>query len=436
MGSQEGNHPMSAKPTPEELTKKIKQLEDELRKAVETAEALRESEAKNRLLLEKMTDTVWTLDMNMKPTYVSPATVEVLGYAPEERLTQHLSEMVTPETYARISELLARELQKERDGTGDPDRTILLEMEYYHKKGGTVWLENKVRAIRADDGRIVGIHGVSRDITQRKRTEEALRTSEERFRQISNLMTDIIYSCVTDAHGVFSIDWMSGNTETITGYTIDEIKAQSCWQFLVTDEDLPLFETHVTGLSPGQSMSVDLRIRHKDGMISWLTSHAECIEDAKFPERRRLYGGLVDVTNRKQTEEALKNANSQLEAANRELGHAYAWMRDKKDQLKRQLVREEMGILLDTGGSIEGVSEKVMEYLGKSRDKLIGQGIRELIKEEYHDDFFRALRQAWMGPSDDVFVEFLDVRDRAKIFDVKLTRMTLSGARLVLMTLR
>ncbi|HOG08519.1 MAG TPA: PAS domain-containing protein [Syntrophales bacterium] len=73
---------MSAKPTPEELTKKIKQLEDELRKAVETAEALRESEAKNRLLLEKMTDTVWTLDMNMKPTYVSPATVEVLGYAP------------------------------------------------------------------------------------------------------------------------------------------------------------------------------------------------------------------------------------------------------------------------------------------------------------------------------------------------------------------
>lgn len=82
MGSQEGNHPMSAKPTPEELTKKIKQLEDELRKALETAEALRESEAKNRLLLEKMTDTVWTLDMNMKPTYVSPATVEVLGYAP------------------------------------------------------------------------------------------------------------------------------------------------------------------------------------------------------------------------------------------------------------------------------------------------------------------------------------------------------------------
>ncbi|HOD28547.1 MAG TPA: PAS domain S-box protein [Syntrophales bacterium] len=427
---------MIAKASQVDLKREVEHLEAELGKARKALEALRESNAKHRLLLEKMTDTVWTLDMNMRPTYVSPATIEVLGYAPEERLTQHLSEMVTPETYARICELLGRELEKEREGTGDPDRTVQLEMEYYHKNGGTVWLENKVRAIRGQDGRVIGIHGVSRDITQRKMTEEALRRSEERFRQISCLTTDIIYSCVADTGGVFSIDWLSGDTETIAGFTIDEIKAQSCWRFLVMDEDLPLFDRHVTGLPPGQSMSTDLRLRHKDGRISWVTSYAECIEDATSPGGCRLYGGLVDVTNRKQIEEALKNANDQLEAANRELGHAYAWMRDKKDQLKRQLDREEMGILLDIAGSIEGVSEKVMEYLGKSRDSLIGQGVRELIKEEYRDDFFRALRQAWMGSSDDVFVEFLDVRDRAKIFDVKLTRMTLSGTRLVLMTLR
>jgi len=134
-------------------------------------EALRESEEKYRFLMEQMSDTVWTLDMNMRPTYVSQASTDTLGFTPEERLQQNLSEMVTPETYKRLMTVLAQELEKEQDPAVKPNRSIVIEMEYYHKKGHTRWLENRVRAIRDTNGTIAGLHGVSRDITDRKEAE-------------------------------------------------------------------------------------------------------------------------------------------------------------------------------------------------------------------------------------------------------------------------
>jgi PAS domain S-box-containing protein len=145
---------------------------------------------------------------------------------------------------------------------------------------------------------------------------------------------------------------------------------------------------------------------------------------------------VLDVTARQRAEVALKSLNSQLEEANRQLGMAYARMRDEKDHLKRQLFQEEMGLLLNHEGRIEGVSEKFMEILGKSRERLIGHSLRELLQPGYRDDFAWELRQAWMGQSQTFDLEFLDVPAESRIFEVRMTRLTLSGSRLVLMTLR
>ncbi len=173
---------MNDKPSHDELTQTIRHLENELAKARQAETELRKTDERYRFLMEHLSDTVWILDMNLKPTYVSPSTTKILGYLPEERLNQHLSEMVSPETYARVVELMAREM--EREGNAPPDRTITIEMEYYHKEGHRVWMENKVRAIRDAEGRIVGVHGVSRDITDRKRAEEALQKSKEELSQL------------------------------------------------------------------------------------------------------------------------------------------------------------------------------------------------------------------------------------------------------------
>ena len=82
-----------------------------------------------------------------------------------------------------------------------------------------------------------------------KQAEAALRNNEDRFRRISSLTSDIGYSCRTNEDGRFLIEWMIGATEHICGYSIEEIKAQSCWRFLVVEDDLALFEKNVIGLA-------------------------------------------------------------------------------------------------------------------------------------------------------------------------------------------
>ncbi|OPL13144.1 MAG: hypothetical protein AVO39_10890 [delta proteobacterium MLS_D] len=143
---------------------------------------LRGSDLPYRFLVDMMPDTVWVLDLDMTPRFVSPSSLKTLGYSPEERLRQHLSDMVTPETYARVIYVLQEELKKEQNREVDPDRIITIDMEYYHKDGHTVWLENRIRSIHDRDGRIIGLFGVSRDITDRRRLEGMLR---ERIKELS-----------------------------------------------------------------------------------------------------------------------------------------------------------------------------------------------------------------------------------------------------------
>jgi PAS domain S-box-containing protein len=143
--------------------------------------ALRKSERKFRFLAEKMVDIVWTIDRDFKTIYVSPSIRNVLGFTPEERKRQSLEEMITPASLQKVQAMFLEELRKDKQDNADPDRSITVEVEYYQKDGATIWMENIVKAIRDPDGEVVGMHGVSRDITDRKEMEERLLKAHERL---------------------------------------------------------------------------------------------------------------------------------------------------------------------------------------------------------------------------------------------------------------
>jgi len=115
----------------------------------------------------------------------------MLGFTPEERKRQSLEEMVTPESIQKIQEALVRELALEAEGA-DPERSIKMEVEYYRKDGSTLWVENVINAVRDAGGEIVGIHGVSRDISERKRAEEELKTQAANLNLIFNSVSNIL----------------------------------------------------------------------------------------------------------------------------------------------------------------------------------------------------------------------------------------------------
>jgi PAS domain S-box-containing protein len=140
-----------------------------------TEMSLEESEAKFRFITDKINDIVWTQNLDLQTTYVSPSIEKILGFSQEERLKQKIQEQLTPSSLNMVKSILEEQMLLEEQGYRAKDRTLTFELEYYHKDGSTRWMENSVSCIRDDQDNLVGIHGVSRDITQRKKDEEALK---------------------------------------------------------------------------------------------------------------------------------------------------------------------------------------------------------------------------------------------------------------------
>ena len=139
---------------------------------------LRQSEEMFRLIADHASDMIWIADMEIRTIYISPCIEKILGFTPEERKRQLLDEQLTPRSLNEIKEVYAREMDLEAQGA-DPDRVTTMELEYFHKNGSIVLTEMVAKLLRDDDGKPVGIHGITRDITERKRSETALKQAVE-----------------------------------------------------------------------------------------------------------------------------------------------------------------------------------------------------------------------------------------------------------------
>ena len=141
---------------------------------------------------------------------------------------------------------------------------------------------------------------------------------------ISGLTSDFAYSCTRSADETFSIDWITGAFQKITGYPEEDILKMGCWRGIVADEDQPVFDEKIGGLLPGNTSQCELRIRTKDGATTWLRCFAECIRDPDNPAIYRLFGGCQDITGRKNADEALLESERNLSRA-QGIGHLGNW---------------------------------------------------------------------------------------------------------------
>ncbi len=147
---------------------------------IETTRSLRESERHYRVLAENMTDCVWMTDMCLRTTYVSPSVRTLLGYSVEDYLQRTIEQNHPPDTVQRIRQIFRDELRQDRKPGCDKNRTRLYEAEHRKAGGGYIWVSVHATFIRDHTGAPIGVLGVTRDISDRRRTEIELIRSKSR----------------------------------------------------------------------------------------------------------------------------------------------------------------------------------------------------------------------------------------------------------------
>ncbi|HOG82438.1 MAG TPA: PAS domain S-box protein, partial [Smithellaceae bacterium] len=222
------------------LNQRIRELEKSETERKRAEKLLRQSEEKYRLLADNISEHVWIMDLKLNITYISPSVEKLYGYTSDEIKKLSMKTFFTVESYQKIIEVYSRKLSL---ATGNPPMTPsegrqVMELEAYHKDGHKLWTENRVSFIRDENGNPTSILGETRDITERKRVQELLKKSEERYRTI---LEDI-------QEGYFEVD-LAGNftffNETlcrVSGYSRKELMGMNNRQYTDQEEQKRVYE--------------------------------------------------------------------------------------------------------------------------------------------------------------------------------------------------
>lgn len=143
--------------------------------------AVFDNKERYRLIVERAADAMWTVDMNMRPTYMSPSITRLLGYSVQEAMAKPMQEIFTHVSFKLTTELLKEELGIENRDQKDLARSRTLELELIRKDGSLVPVEVKYTFLRDVQGRPVEVLAIARDISEQKQAQEEAKQNTERL---------------------------------------------------------------------------------------------------------------------------------------------------------------------------------------------------------------------------------------------------------------
>lgn len=176
-------------------------------------ETIRESEEKFRLIAENTADTIAAYDLDLHCTFVSPSILKLRGYTAKETIAQSLDQVLTPSSLKKVKKVFADQMALESSPNADPSRTVILELEQYCKNGSTIWVELSTSFIRNAKLKPIGVLTITRDISERKKMESAIR-QQLRFANALNEIASVIIS-TEDSTAILE------KTTDILGETLD-----------------------------------------------------------------------------------------------------------------------------------------------------------------------------------------------------------------------
>ena len=260
-------------------------VSNDISERVKVEENLRESEEKFRTLAEFTNDWEYWIDQHQNFLYCSPSCEEITGYKAAEFKQNPglLFDIVYPDDqiifhYHKQMEDVAFEVSEE------------VQYRIIHLDGTIKWIGHVCQPIFDASGKYIGIRGSNRDITKRKETEQLLKTSQQKYKLLSENITDGIFICKNG-----SFEYVNRGMSVIFGYGYHELEGLKLLDSLLHDYPENL-ENFITKDSPSnQILDIEVECFKKNHTKVYIEMYLNYVADEKV-----IYGVVHDVTEKKQ----------------------------------------------------------------------------------------------------------------------------------------
>ena len=353
-----------------------------------------EEERRVRMLLTNVINTtpdlVFVKDQDLRTVLCNEAFARVVGKEPVE-LVGH-----TDIDNGWDPDLVHGDPHKCIRGYEEDDR-IALGGQVVHNPHDLVRVNGVVRIfdtfkvpLRDERGTVSGMLGIARDVTERKRMEEALRASQERFELAVGATSDGIWDWDILTGEQY---WSDHHLELFGLRAGDLTPTYDLWLSLVHPDDVALVhQATCRHLETRALYDIEVRVRMKDGSYRWFRDRGQAVWDASG-RPVRMVGSISDVTDRRRAEEAIWRANAELEqrvtertkelaAANRALEGQIVQRKQVEDRLQRiQYAVDHAGdqiFIINSKGHFVDVNESACRRLGYGKEELLTMSVMDI----------------------------------------------------------
>ncbi|NCA72346.1 MAG: PAS domain S-box protein, partial [Sphingobacteriia bacterium] len=280
----------------------ISQVQDVTARRLAEAQ-LRASEERFRLVVEHAIDNIWTMGPDQHMRFLSPSIATLVGYGMEEYRELTLEQILMPDSLRVAAAYFAALDTRRAAGLGIADFPFRGELELRAKDGTGVWTEIIATPLVDAEGRLMELAGVTRDIRERKRYEDAIRQSERRFRLLLDSFSQIAVQGLTP-EGTITF-WNQAN-EPLYGYTAVEALGQDLVELIIPPEQRAGFREiiHQMASTGVRSPASEYSVIRKDGQRATVYANYAIIDVPG--SGRELYCIDIDLTELRQTEEQLR----------------------------------------------------------------------------------------------------------------------------------
>jgi len=331
---------------------------------------VRESEKRYRLLADNSTDVIWTMDLDLNYTYISPSVEKMRGVTPEEAIRQSMADILTPESLVLAKESIADLLERDRSERIEVKNPLVLDLEMYRKDGSTFWGELSAISLRNADGKIIGIQGVTRDITERKGAEKALRRSEEKYRRVVEDQTELIVRWLPDGTRTFANDYFCD----YFGQKQGDVIGSGFFHFLSQEEKEKVIKRVEALTKDSPVQSGEQLVENPDGTKSWV----QWTDRGVFRDS----GDLVEI-------QSIGRDVTELKKYQLDLAISQESVKESEERLRQLFMQyQDAFIIMDPGTfDIVDVNRSAVELYGYSRDELINQPSKIFMSEDAEEQF-------------------------------------------------